>query len=250
MLIDRHVLKRTFPLSGGPGWPCPSCGEGTLKPVEESFKHEDRNASDPEWDFWSADFVYACLLRCNNDRCCETVSSAGVGGLERKVDQFEDEPPVFEYVEYFVPRFFEPPLRIIKIPESCPETVSEPLEESFRLLFASPRAAVNSIRIAMEKLLTALKVKRFSISKNKRKPITLHNRIDLMPKKYSDLKKYVLASKWLGNAGSHGRENVTLDDVLDAYEMTEHVLQKIYAPKQKKVTAIAKKINKKKGPTR
>ncbi len=39
-----------------------------------------------------------------------------------------------------------------------------------------------------------------------------------------------------------------MDDVMDAYELTEHVLQEIYEPRIKKLKAIAKKVNKKKGP--
>jgi len=60
----------------------------------------------------------------------------------------------------------------------------------------------------------------------------------------------ILAIKWLGNAGSHGHAEVTMDDVMDAYELTEHILEEIYEPKLKKLKAIAKKVNKKKGPVK
>ena len=37
---------------------------------------------------------------------------------------------------------------------------------------------------------------------------------------------------------------------MDAYELTEHILQEIYEPKLKKLKDIAKKVNKKKGPAK
>ncbi len=58
----------------------------------------------------------------------------------------------------------------------------------------------------------------------------------------------LLAIKWLGNAGSHGHGKITIDDVMDSYELTEHILAEIFEPKIKKLKAIAKKINRKKGP--
>jgi len=57
----------------------------------------------------------------------------------------------------------------------------------------------------------------------------------------------LIAIKWLENAGIHGHGEVTMDDVMDAYELTEHILEEIYEPKIKKLKAIAKKVNKKKG---
>ena len=41
-----------------------------------------------------------------------------------------------------------------------------------------------------------------------------------------------------------------MDDVMDAYELTEHILEEIYETKSKKLKAIAKKVNKKKGPSK
>jgi len=60
----------------------------------------------------------------------------------------------------------------------------------------------------------------------------------------------MLAIKWLGNAGSHAEGAVTLDDVMDAYDLIDHVLQELYTQKARKAKALAKLINKKKGPKR
>ncbi|MGB3133805.1 MAG: DUF4145 domain-containing protein, partial [Candidatus Macondimonas sp.] len=85
----------------------------------------------------------------------------------------------------------------------------------------------------------------------KRRFISLHQRIALLPPKYAHLKDLILAIKWLGNAGSHdGGSEVTLDDVMDSYELTEHILQEVYAPKLEKLQKIAKNVNKKKGPAK
>jgi hypothetical protein len=128
--------------------------------------------------------------------------------------------------------------------------VSTPLNESFKLFFSSPSAASNNVRIAIEELLTELKVKRFNVSKGRRLFINLHQRIESLPAKYAQFKDMILAIKWLGNAGSHGHSEVTIDDAMDAYELTEHILKEIYEPKAKKLKALAKKVNKKKGPSK
>jgi hypothetical protein len=73
---------------------------------------------------------------------------------------------------------------------------------------------------------------------------------ELLPAKYAQFKDMILAIKWLGNAGSHGHSEVTIDDAIDAYELTEHILKEIYEPKAKKLKALAKKVNKKKGPSK
>lgn len=60
----------------------------------------------------------------------------------------------------------------------------------------------------------------------------------------------MLAIKWLGNAGSHSQKTVSRDDVIDAYELLEHILQEIYMQKTEKLKTKAQKINKMKGPVK
>jgi len=132
---------------------------------------------------------------------------------------------VQEPEDFFRPKFFEPHLVLLVIPTKCPESISAPLQESFRLFFASPGAASNHVRIAIEELLTDLKVRRFNVSGGKRSFISLHQRITLLPAKYATLKDMILAIKWLGNAGSHsdadGKPSISMDDVMDSYELTQ-----------------------------
>ena len=79
----------------------------------------------------------------------------------------------------------------------------------------------------------------------------MHQRIAMLPPKYAHMNDLILAMKWLGKAVSNeGGAEVTLDDVMDSYELTEHILQEVYAPKLAKLHKLAKKVNKKKGPAK
>lgn len=151
-------------------------------------------------------------------------------------------------MDFFTPLYFEPHLRLFSFPKKCPKTVCDALNESFRLFFSNPSAAVNNVRIAIEALLTELGIKRFSTSNGKRRPIALHHRINLLPVKLAQQKTLLIAAKWLGNNGSHRIDAINKDDALDACELIDHVLQEIYDSKSKKIQALAKKVNKKKGP--
>jgi Domain of unknown function (DUF4145) len=255
--MDRKALKLPFTLKRQPDWMCPTCEKGVLRIKQNTFcKEEVRTSRDHSHEAWEPDwleYVFSCLLVCNNDQCKEVVSCSGVGSVDGGI--YEDDQGEFsqEYEDTFRPRFFEPHLVLIDIPEKCPKSVAEPLKESFRLFFAVPSAASNNVRIAIEELLTELKVKRFNRVGGKLRYVSLHQRIDLLPSKYMHLKDLILAIKWLGNAGSHGNNSsgsISMDDVMDSYELTEHILTEIYAPKTKKLISLAKKVNKKKGPVK
>lgn len=241
--MDRKLLRRTFTLSHAPDWVCPTCSKGVLRIKKESFHKDElthsRDHSNDAWEPEWIEYVYSCLLYCTNDKCKEVVSSSGTGSA----DCYQDENGSHDYEDCFKPKYFEPALRIIKIPSSCPESVSVPLEESFRLFFTSLSAAANNIRVLIEQLLTELKIDRLIPTDKKSKLLNLHQRIELIPEEYSELKDLIFAIKWLGNAGSHGHGAVTLDDVMDGYELTEYILQEIYEPKAKKLKALAKKIS-------
>jgi hypothetical protein len=233
-----------------PDWTCPTCEKGVLKLEEQSFlKAEEAKSRDHSHEAWEPEwisYIYTCLLCCSNSDCKELVSSSGTGSVDWEPSEDGQEQVWFDY---FTPLYFYPHLKIIAIPKKCPGNVSEPIIESFGLFFLSPSSAANSIRIAIEELLTELKIKKYSINNGKRKHLPLHQRILLIPDKYSELKDIVLAIKWIGNAGSHGSTEVNAGDVLDAYEFLEHVLQEIYKP-SKELVIKAKKVNKQKGPVR
>lgn len=255
--MDRKTLKVPFSLNQPPDWVCPTCRKGILRIKEGSFHKEERrhskDRSHPAWDPEWIEFVYSCLLVCTSGQCKEVVSSTGVGSVEASFEFDEDTGIVQDdYEERFSPKYFEPHLNFLEIPEKCPKTVSGPLCESFQLFFSSPSAAANCVRTAIEALFTEIGVKRFNTVSGQRRFISLHQRIDLLPPRYAHLKDFILAIKWLGNVGSHANGNrkgaITLDDVIDSFELTEHVLLEIYAPKTKRLTRLAKKINQNKGP--
>jgi len=120
------------------------------------------------------------MLRCSNDQCKECVANTGIGGVDIDVVFGSDGEPEQTWADFFRPKYFEPPLAIIHLPEECPGSVTEPLEESFRLFFCSPASASNNVRIALEALLTELGIKRFVVKNGKRQFLNLHSRIGLL----------------------------------------------------------------------
>ena len=251
--MDRKIFKQEFTKNCPPEWICPTCGKSVLRIKPGTF-HSDEVASsrDHSYEYWGPEFkryVYSCLLHCINDKCEEVVSSTGVGECREIIEREYERGPLKQgYRDFFRPNYFDPPLRIIQIPEECPQTVVEPIEESFRFVLSSPSSAANTIRIAVEELLTNLKVKRFKIVKRKRQGMSLHARIKLLPKKHEAIRDSLFAIKWLGNAGSHSLSNISFDDVMDAYEFLDHILQEVYAKKSEKLKAKVQAVNKKRGP--
>ena len=251
--MDRKLYKVPFTREKSPDWLCPHCGKGVLRFIDGTFRAEERRHSREARDYeaWDPDWIeysYSGMLRCSNDQCKECVATSGVGGVDIDVVFGHGGEPEQTWADFFRPKYFEPPLAIIDLPTECPASVSEPLEESFRLFFSSPASASNNVRIALESLLTELGIKRYAVKNSKRQFLSLHSRIGLLPAKYSELRDLLFAIKWLGNAGSHADSVVTLDDVMDAYELIDHVLQELYAQRSKKAKDLAKLVNKKKGP--
>ena len=211
-----------------------------------SRREHDHEAWEPDW----IRSVFACVFRCNNEACNEPVACSGAG----RVNNFEGEDEELGWVQVsedvFTPHYFFPSLVLMDLPKACPESVTEYLRESFALSFADPGAALNCARTAVEALMTALGIKRFALTKGKKRPLSLHQRLQLLPPKYQEQKDLLLAVKWLGNAGSHDGDKAATADVMLAYDLLEHVLSEIYEGKVKKLKAMAKKVNKKKGPAK
>ena len=252
--MDRIAYKSPFAKNDQLRWLCPTCAKGVLRLKQDTFNAEETKDSkkahgheawDPDW----ITYVYSCLLECTNPACKDTIANSGFGSVA-DFSEFDQEGIQSNQVweDIFIPKHFSPHLKIFNYPKGTPDKVAEEIEKSFSLFFSDAPSAANHIRIALEELLTHLKIKRYASKGNKRNFLPLHSRIQLLPAKYKYLQDLFFAVKWLGNAGSHSDRSVTMDDVLDAYEIMEEILQDLIAKKTKRVKKIAKRVNIAKGP--
>lgn len=84
--------------------------------------------------------------------------------------------------------------------------------------------------------------------RGKRETLSLHARIEKFKTKDAEAANYLLAIKWLGNAGSHsGLDNVDDDDLLGGFELIEHVIERLYVRQEARLKQIAKGLNHRKG---
>ena len=251
--MDRKAYKLPFTKNSLTRWVCPSCMKSRLKVKTNTFHTEETKESKKahvheQWDPYWIQSVYSCLLECTNPACKDTVANSGIGSVDFNFEYDEDGPPSQTWTDFFTPKHFSPHLKIFLCPRSTPEDVSDEIQKSFSLFFSDAPSAANHIRIALEDLLTHLKIKRYEVKGKRRTFLALHRRIEFLPAKYKHLQDLFFAVKWLGNAGSHSSKVVTEDDVLDSYEIMEEILQELYVNKSSQVKKLAKKINKTKGP--
>lgn len=266
MSINRAFWLDPFPKNHFPNWICPKCNIGILRPLEKTFSFDEsgditveRMKSGHEYfDYDVYTFRYSVLLKCNNQNCQERVSSCGQGYVQEDISegivrlneklQEEDGSPTISYTNVFVPEYFYPSLSLFAISEKCPETVTKEIKQSFKLFFADPSAAANYVRKAVDEILTSKGVARFTANKKgKRVRIPLHNRITVFETVKPDIAKKLFAIKWLGNEGSHA-DTISKNDVLDAYEILEWVLDDLYVGYRKQLEDKVSKINKTKKP--
>ena len=90
----------------------------------------------------------------------------------------------------------------------------------------------------------------FGIQKRKRSRrgefynLQLHGRLELFKAKEPTAAQQLLALKWLGNSGAH-EAAVTIDDLLDGFEILEHNLVEILEQRAARVAGLAKNLTKK-----
>jgi len=251
--MDRKVFKLPLSKAGLTKYPCPTCGKGVLRVKKDCFHSVEtkQSASGHGHDAWEPQWIeynFCCLLVCTNTTCKDTVSSSGTGSVNESYFYDEEGNTDIDYSDYFSPKIFSPHLKLFDISKNTPENIRDEIEKSFSLFFCDPSSSANHIRAALEHLLTYLKIKRFKTTDRRRGYLSLHRRIDLLPRKYDHVKDIFFAIKWLGNAGSHSHHEVSTDDVFDAYELMEELLVEIFSSKRKQAKSLAKKIIKKKGP--
>lgn len=251
-MIDKKILNSRFYKNKDSYWHCPTCFSGYLVISENTLSSRETSVSEKAHQYDRCEpecvsMVYSCIFECSNKSCGEKVTSSGSGFLDWSIEVDDGGYPQEVYVDCFEPHYFYPPLKIIRTPKSIPEDVGEHINKSFELFFSSPSAAINHVRCALELILNHLKVPRYTNNKGKRRNLNLHQRIERLSKKHPDLQEYLLAIKWVGNNGSHPERKLIKKDLIDLYDILEHVLFEIFDNKSQTILSKAKAINKAKG---
>lgn len=254
--LDRTLwLENTHSKNEKSRWVCPQCQKGVLSlkdndvmEIESSYTKKASKHVDFDHD-WVRNY-YSAVFHCNNEICGEVVVCTGNMTYQTHYD-YDTKGIHQEWLEViYEPLFFVPSLKILQIPESVNSDIRGQIEKSFSHYFNDTSAAANSIRTALELIMNDQKVKKTTINaKNNRVEINLHTRIDIFSKKNDELKPFLIAAKWIGNAGSH-ISNITKEDLLDGYELLEHCLDELYdkPARIKGLSAKAKSINSSKKP--
>ena len=228
-------------------WKCPRCDRQTLqmrkgtRSREESRKSRDavsQTGWDPDWIHG----IFSALVECAASGCREVISVAGTYGTEHVHPD--------EYEERFYPRFFCPPIPLIDVPVGTPRSVRDILDEAFAVFWVSNGGCANRLRVLVERILDAKRVPKTKVGKGgKRKRMCAHDRIKLLRGRQKDIGEALLALKFLGNEGSH-ESKLIKEDVLDAFQIVEHVLSKLYDKSRVETAKIIEDVNKRRGARR
>lgn len=224
--------------------PCPSCNLGTLDFSQKNDFLKSETLSSKEMNslggYYYSDYIFSIHMKCNN--CNDIVVVSGFMSEENYPSE-EDQG----IQKKITPVVYYPAPKIIHIPESCPKNVQKILNETFGLYWIDLGSCANKIRIAIEALLNELKVPRLKTTSKGDIELKLHARLELFAKTNADISNQLMAIKWIGNAGSHFLE-IRNEDVLDAYEILEFSLEKIYNDREKKITQLSDEINRTRKP--
>ncbi|MEQ8415656.1 MAG: DUF4145 domain-containing protein [Imperialibacter sp.] len=255
MPIDKKYWKELKFVKGDfPSVLCPTCSKGHLKLLsKENFYKEETSDSkayqmQEHWYSELVEYRFSMILTCDYVKCKEIVACVGRGSnnTEFESDSFGNIVGQY-YKQHYFPTYFLPPLNIIAVSNQYPIEVQKKLIESFSHFFSDLASCANKIRVCVETLMDSLKIKKYHITSGKRTKLDLHRRILDYKSKKPEVADHMLAIKWIGNSGSH-YDNLTKDDVLDAYILLNHSLDRIFINHEMAIKQLTKKINKRRAP--
>lgn len=244
MAVDRALWTEKF-TDQLPHWPCPTCNKGHLAPMQDKYWIEETGPSLAEHghDAWDPDWIqnrFTCFLQCSLPACGEVAVVAGSSGI----DYYQIDWDEYKTSEIFNVRAIVPAPEPISIPDNTPRPIVDAIRRASALIWMSAESAANQIRQAVEYLLDDAGIPRTG---SNGKPIHLHQRITQFQATDEENGNVLLATKWLGNVGSHG-EGLARDDVLDAFDMIEFVLENRYATTKASLMAKVAAVIAAKGP--
>lgn len=240
---------------------CSSCGGGTLRVKEGSLNKRQTNSAKEFYEVVGEvcekdSSRFSLLLECKN--CNEVFCVAGTTslkeyhgncGFEECLDRYYEYSKegigdlCDHYHDYYDIKFVNPQIDIFSIPDQTTDSIKGFLIKSFALFWSDEEASANKIRTVLELLMDNFKIRKTGTNeKGKEYLLPLDRRLELF-KSYKDfvhLSEKLSAIKFLGNAGSH-TQSVSKEDLLDAYEILEYVLEECFQ-RQNRVNSVLKKV--------
>ena len=223
--MNREVWKLEYFSEAEPtDWICSKCFLGSLfLKTKPAINSNDQ---------------FTAHLKCSNSQCYEEYACIGnvryFSSLTRnEVSKIEIGP---KYKRFFPVRFSST-LKLFFLSNNIPKSVTACIDESFANFWSDICSSANALRRALEKLLDEQGVQE---GKN------LHQRIENYKSNHLDFANLFSAIKLIGNSGSHG-DNLTREDLLDAYVIFEHCLEVLYpAGDRRSAFRLAEEINSRK----
>lgn len=262
MAVDRDLYSADVGEAHVPPWLCGTCGLGTLRAIDDTYRFQEGTSKLYHGeDFFEPEFVrgrFQMFAACSNALCEDVATICGTYKLYEVIEHDHRGYPQRDYArDHTVDHIFPAP-RLFTLSEDLPGEVVDCLERAFALYWVDSASALNAIRSAIERAMDALgiaktKLVRIKSGKNKGKKrrsyLSLHERIGMLPDKHAGAKDSLLASKWIGNSGSHGY-SVQSGDVLDSFDIAEHALNQLFDKQSKRLEKLIRNVNKGKGPVR
>jgi hypothetical protein len=246
--MDRtSFLKKYHEIPEKTGFICPECQDGKLEIIKKNVflvEYEKYNKEAKSYEDFDIDWLrygFHGFLECNN--CHEKIVFAGNSTPNTRY-YYDDGPEMYDEL---IIEYVERPPYIIEINSKIPKEIKEILIDSFKLYWIDINSCANKIRICLELMMDLFEIQKYKLVKNKRKLLSLHERISIFSRNNTSLESILTSIKWIGNYASHN-EKITKEDLLDGYTLLEYALKKIYNDNEKEIMKIAKSINKSRRP--
>lgn len=246
MPVDRAAWKSDFTRDRFITWPCPECaGRIALRDNAISEAETEISVRAHSHDAWEPSWIagyFTVLLECGDCGDPAVVSGMFVG------DEYygEDEMEAFNRYE---PKFISPAPKLIRIAPKTPDSVIAELTHAFGLFWTDSEACANRLRSAVERILDDQRVQKAPSRDNRRVRLSLHKRLELLREKKSEAADLLMAAKWIGNAGSHGKP-LQRDDLFNGFDLMEQALELLYSDAAAVARRLARNINKARKPKR
>lgn len=237
--------NRNFSNKNPINYPCPRCNVGFLTPKSIATEITQVGVDMEYYNYHDGiEHIFSGILICKNSDCKELIS---ISGRCLKDIVYGKELPSGEMVEdrfsTYYPKYFYPNLKLFNIEKEIPDEIAIQINLAFSHYFSDLSSCANRIRNSIELILDDLKAP--IKAKNKLGKLylftSLHQRIEHFKKRNSTIAKLLLALKIIGNEGSHIGE-IKQEDVLDAFEILEELLEFVYINKRKRVVKLAQEI--------